>query len=300
MTDSRFFIILNPAAARGRAARTWRAAAHVLEQAGAHYELVHTDGPRHAEQLAQAAIAEGYQKVVAVGGDGTVQEVANGLVRAANGGPTVPMGIIGLGSGNDFIKLLGLPGSRPAEAARRLLTAQPRTVDIGLVGNRYFTNGVGIGFDSRVAVEARKIRRLRGFAIYALAVAKTLRTHRTPCMRVVIDGEQVAERDVTLVTVSNGACHGGAFWLCPQARLDDGLLDICIADALSAVGVVKVIPSLMRGTHLSHPAVRMYRGRQVHITSAEPLPVHADGEILYEGAQELEIEILPRQLTVLA
>ncbi|HEV2131144.1 MAG TPA: hypothetical protein VGR27_08575, partial [Longimicrobiaceae bacterium] len=129
---------------------------------------------------------------------------------------------------------------------------------------------------------------------------KVLRDHRTPEVRVAIDGEEVFRRRVTLVNVSNGGCHGGAFWICPNARIDDGLLDVVVADALGVPQILRLIPSLMRGTHLGRPAVHMYRARHVHISSSEPLPVHADGEILAEAAHELEFELLPGRLTLLA
>lgn len=300
MADPRYFVILNPAADRGGAQRAWRGAGAVLDAAGVEYELATTEGPRHAEALAADAAAAGYSAVVAVGGDGTVQEVANGLMHAADGGPTVPMGIIGQGTGNDFIKVAGLPRNQPAEAARRLLAAVPRQVDIGRVGQRFFTNGVGVGFDARVAIEASRIKRLRGISIYAWALVKVLRSHRTPQIRIVIDGEEIFNRRATLVNVSNGGCHGGAFWICPQARIDDGMLDVCIADALEVPQILRLIPSLMRGTHTGKPPVHMYRARHVHISSSEPLPVHADGEILTEAAHELEFELLPGRLTLLA
>ncbi|MCZ7573715.1 MAG: diacylglycerol kinase family lipid kinase [Ardenticatenaceae bacterium] len=300
MTISHFFIIVNPAANRGGAARAWRQAQTVLNRAGADYEPVFTDRPGHAEVLAANAAAAGWPAVVAVGGDGTINEVVNGLVRAADGEPTTPLGIISLGSGNDSVRLLDLPRQRPVAAARRLLAARARTIDVGRVGERYFLNGVGTGFDARVAIEAQQVQRLRGMAIYLWALLKALRAHRAPLIRVVLDGQEVAARRLTLVAVTNGACYGGGFWICPDARVDDGLLDICIADELSVPGILGFVPRVMRGAHVGRPAVHMYRARQIHLSSPEPLPVHVDGEILTGGAQELTFELLPHRLTVLA
>lgn len=299
MTTSRFFIILNPAANRGGIARTWRRAQAVLDQAGVRYEAVLTDAPGHAQVLAAEAALAGWPAVVAVGGDGTVNEVVNGLVRAADGGPTIPLGIIGLGSGNDFLKMLDLPRQDPVAAARRLLVAQPRRIDIGRVDERYFINAVSVGFDARVAVEAQRVRRLRGMAIYVWALLKALRAYYAPSIRVVLDGQEVADRHLTLVAVTNGACYGGGFWICPQARVDDGLFDVCVADELSVFGVLKFVPRVMRGTHINSPQVHLYRARQVQLGSPEPLTVQADGEILTEAAHEVTLELLPGRLTVL-
>lgn len=298
MPHHRFFVVLNPAAGRGAAARAGRTIRSVLEGAGARCEVALTRGPGDAVELARRAALEGWPAVVAAGGDGTVHEVANGLLRAADGSPTVPMGIVPVGSGNDFAKLVGAP-TEPEAAVRRLLAAAPRQVDAGRVGDRFFTNGVGIGLDARVGIEAGKVRWARGIAIYLVALARVLRAFRPPRMRVLLDGTEVADRPLTLVTVANGGCHGGGFWICPAARIDDGALDVCVADALTTAGVLGFLPRVMRGTHVGRPGVHMHRARSVRVSSVDPLPVHADGEVVAEGAHEVEIELLPGRLTVL-
>ncbi|MBV9773705.1 MAG: diacylglycerol kinase family lipid kinase [Gemmatimonadetes bacterium] len=298
MPPARFFVVLNPTAGRGAAARAQRAIRSVLDGAGASYEIALTRGPGDAVELARGAAEAGWPAVVAAGGDGTVHEVANGLLRAAGEGPTVPMGIVPVGSGNDFAKLVGTPIT-PEAAARHLLASEPRQVDVGRVGDRFFTNGVGIGLDARVGIEAGKVRWARGITIYLVALARVLRAFRPPRMRVVMDGREVADRPLTLVTVANGGCHGGGFWICPAARIDDGELDVCVADALTTAGILGFLPRVMRGTHVGRPGVHMHRARSIRVSSADPLPVHADGEIVSEAAHELEIELLPGRLTVL-
>jgi diacylglycerol kinase (ATP) len=295
-----YFFIHNPTAARGGAARAWQRVESVLRSRGVEYAHAATEAPRHAEALAERAAREGWDAVVAVGGDGTVQQAAAGLMRAAVGGPTLPLGIIGVGNGNDFIKLLGLPQQQPEAATYQLLEAIPRHVDIGRIDGRYFTNGVGIGFDAQVAIEASRVHRLRGLPLYAWALLKVLRDLRTPHMRLTLDGETVVDRPLTLVTVGNGGCHGGGFWICPDARADDGLFDVCVADAFSLPRLLRLLPHVMRGTHVRLAGVNVHRARHVRIESSEPLPVHADGEILSEAAHDLVLELLPGRLTVLA
>ncbi|HKP76116.1 MAG TPA: hypothetical protein VJT67_11280, partial [Longimicrobiaceae bacterium] len=199
------------------------------------------------------------------------------------------------GSGNDFALLAGLSRD-PAEAARRIAEGGERRVDVGRVGGRWFTNGVGVGLDARVAVEANRARRLRGMGIYLWALARVLRSFTPPVMRVELDGGEVMEGPMTLVTVGNGGRHGGGFWICPGAKIDDGLLDVCACDGLSKPRILRFLPKVMRGTHVGESCVRLRTARRVRIASESPVPVHADGEILAEDARELEIEVEPGRL----
>lgn len=298
MPIDRFFVILNPAAGRGAAAKFRPLVDRELTRAGAAHTVVETARRGHAAELARQAVAEGWPAVVAVGGDGTVHETVNGLMDAAGGGPSVPLGIVGVGSGNDFARLAGVPAD-PATAVARIASAEARAVDVGRVNGQWFSNGVGIGLDARVAIEVDRRRRFRGMAMYLDALAKVLRAYRPPRMRVEIDGELVAERRMTLVTVGNGGRHGGGFWICPSAKIDDGVLDVCLCDELGTFGILRFLPRVMRGTHVGASCVRMAQARTVRVTSEDGLPVHADGEIVAESARELEIEIHPGRLRVL-
>ena len=299
MPADRFYVILNPTAGRGAAARVRALVDGEMARAGAAHTVVETTRRGHAAELAEAAARDGWPAVVAVGGDGTVHEVVNGLMRAAGDGASVPLGVVGVGSGNDFALLAGVPRD-PAAAVRRLLAAEPRAVDVGRVGDRWFSNGVGIGLDARVAIEVDRGRRFRGIFMYLDALRKVLRVFRPPRMAVEIDRERVAEGPMTLVTVGNGGRHGGGFWICPDARIDDGVLDVCTCDGLGTLGILSFLPRVMRGTHTGASCVHMHRARRVRVTSPDPLPVHADGEIVAEAAREVEIEIHPGRLRVLA
>jgi YegS/Rv2252/BmrU family lipid kinase len=293
----RFYAIVNPVAGGGAARRAWIAVRPVLEAAGT-AEMVETRGRGHAAELAESAARAGWPAIVALGGDGTVHETANGLLRAADGdAETAALGVIPVGSGNDFAVLAGLPRD-PIAAARRIVAGEERRVDVGRVDGRWFTNGVGIGLDARVAIEADRSRRGKGMGMYLLALARVLRAFRPPRMRVEIDGE-VMDRPLTLVTVGNGGRHGGGFWLCPDARIDDGVLDVCVCDGLSRPRMLALLPRTLRGTHVGASCVHMRRARRVRITSASPLPVHADGEVLYHDAHDLTIEIVPARLRLL-
>ena len=295
---SDFYVVLNPVAGRGDATLAWDAVRRELDAAGVRYELVRTRERGDGARLAEAAARAGWSAVLAVGGDGTVHEVVNGLMQAADGGVSVPLGVVGVGSGNDFALLAGVPKDAAA-AVRRMTETEPRAVDVGRVGDQWFSNGVGIGLDARVAIEVDRRRRFRGMAMYLHALAGVLRTFRPPHMTVHLDGERVAEGPMTLVTIGNGGRHGGGFWICPDAKLDDGLLDVCTCDGLGTLGILGFLPRVMRGTHTGAACVHMHRARRVRVTSPDPLPVHADGEIIADDAHEVDIEIHPGRLRVL-
>jgi len=299
MPIERFYVIVNPAAGRGSAARARARVESELVRAGAEHQVVVTEGRGHAAELAEAAARAGWPAVVAVGGDGTVHEAVNGLMRAAGEGPSVPLGIVGVGSGNDFARLAGVPADA-AQAVRRIVYVRPRAVDVGRVNGRWFSNGVGIGLDAAVAVEVDRRRRFRGIIMYLDALAKVLRVFRPARMTVDVDGERLADGPMTLVTIGNGGRHGGGFWICPAARIDDGVLDVCICEGLGTLGILRFLPRVMRGTHLDARCVHMHRARRVRVSSPDPLPVHADGEIICDAAHEVEIEIFPSRLRVLA
>lgn len=305
-----YFVIFNPQASRGGAAKRRKEIEEAFLGTGADFELVPTERRGHAADLAAEAAAGEWAAVVAVGGDGIVHEVVNGLMRGRDDRPSLPLGIVPVGSGNDFIKMIGMPPHRPAEAVRKILRGSEQQVDVGRVvthhtgggpdGVWYFANGVGVGFDAQVATHARGIQKLRGVAIYGWALMKTLRDLRSPSIQVIVDGKQIADQPLILTTVSNGPCHGGSFWLCPGALLADGELDILIADARPLPGVLNLLPRVVFGKHLTQRGVELHRGKHVTVRSEERLPIHADGEIVADWVRELEIDVLPGRLTVLA
>jgi diacylglycerol kinase (ATP) len=292
-------LIVNPAAGRGQAAKIAPDAARILEGLGVSFEVRRTTQPGEATLLAEQAALAGCPAVVALGGDGTVNEVLNGLVRAqANGGPVGTLGVIPAGSGNDFEYMLERTDGL-ASACRRLAEGQAHAVDVGRVNDRYFANGVGIGFDAVVNVVSRRHRRLRGLPLYLLAVLETVFIYyKAP--RITVRYDQVeTTAPMLMISVTNGRRFGGGFLVTPQAELDDGLLDLCLAHQVSQLGILRLIPHFIRGTHIDKPAVKMARARKVVVTSDDGLASHVDGEIYTTDAKRLEIEILPRHLNVI-
>jgi YegS/Rv2252/BmrU family lipid kinase len=294
-------VILNPYAGHWAGARLAGDIAASLAGAGVDHDLIMTEGPGHAIELARRARGEGYEIVIAAGGDGTVNEVLNGLVLARRieiGGVVGTLGIIPIGTGNDFAETSGIPKSLP-EVSRHLALRRTRLIDIARVNDRFFSNECGVGFGAQVAIEAQRLKRLRRFLVYLVAVFKALFRYRQPTMTLAWDGGQVTQR-ILMVSAGNGRRAGGGFYLTPEARLDDGLLDYMYADALSRPAILRLLPKAMKGTHIYDPAAHLGRTTRLVITSATPLPVHCDGEILAVGTQEVDIEVLPARLQLIS
>jgi YegS/Rv2252/BmrU family lipid kinase len=273
-----------------------------LEAEGLDFDLVRTAESWHAAELAEGAVRDGFEVVVAAGGDGTTHEVVNGLMAASGDGKVGTLGIIPLGSGSDFANTVGVPSDVPG-ACHRLAHGQARLVDVGRVTlpgrpPRYFDNTVGIGFDGAVTLEALKVKRLRGIALYLPVVLKTVFLyHKAPLVTIEYDGQELV-LPALMVCVANGPREGGGFFVAPQARPDDGLFDLCIAREVSRLAILGLIPHFMRGTHVGREPITMARARRVTISSPNDLIAHMDGEVLCTDGHRLELEVLPRRLRV--
>ncbi len=296
-------LIVNTTAGKGHAGKLLPQVQEYLARYGVDYDLVHTDAPGHGIELAHRAATARYERVVAMGGDGTADEVVNGLLLAAEQGHEAVLGVIPVGSGNDFAYAIGIPGDLEG-ACQRLAEGQIRTVDViraTVDGQpRIFDNSVGIGFDADVALVTRKMKRLRGFLMYLWGVFRVLAANgKWPYpMRITVDGQPLPHQAVTLITVANGPRAGGGFYLTPNAQPDDGLLDVCVADRLGRLGILQLLPHAMKGTHVNKKSVTMLQGRHVLIEADRGLPGHVDGEILCTKGRRIEFEILPGRLKV--
>jgi len=288
-------VILNPAAGRGRASRAWPGLASRLEAAGVAFEVLETERPGQGVELAERA-SHRFEAVIAAGGDGTVHEVANGILRARGG---AELGVLPLGSGDDFAKML------PArDAIERLAAAKSMAFDAGVIRSdgevRYFANGMDIGFGAHGAHNIRKVPRMfTGLAAYLGAIALTMVRYPTLSVRLQLDDDAPTRQTTAMTAVMNGRALGGSFLACPDARADDGVLDVMVAEGVGRLEILGLVPKFMRGTHVRDPRIRLARARRVTIESETPLLVEADGEIAFEDARRLEIEVLPGALTVL-
>lgn len=288
--------VVNPAAGGGRGLRVWQAIEPVLSGLGVRAEHHLTERRGAATQLAAQACRAGHRMVVGIGGDGTIQEIVNGLV-APDGRSSAALGIIPGGTGNDFSKMLGIPQEPPAALAA-LLNGQPRRLDLGRAHGRYFINIAGVGFDAEVAAFLnRRPKRLPAGLTYVYGALVVLARYRPVRARIVLDGARTLERRCLLVSVCNGHSHAGGMRMCPEARPDDGVLDICVAGDLGPWETLTLLPKAFTGRHTRHPKVELYSTRTITIEADQPLYVQADGEIL--GQVPVSIELLPHALEVL-
>jgi diacylglycerol kinase (ATP) len=305
MIEMRCLLIANPISGRGAGARAVDPVSEQLRGAGVPFDVVRTERPWHAAELAAGAGGDGWEAVVAIGGDGTANEVLNGLMQIPKQ-QRPAMGIIAVGRGNDFAFGMGvLPGV--AEGCRAVLSGHRRRIDVGRVTGglypqgRYFGNGIGIGFDAVVGFEALKLAPLSGFASYIVAALKTISVYdHGPLLRIELDG-QARVQETLMVSVMNGRRMGGGFHMAPKGDPGDGLFDVCIAGQVTRGRILSLIPHFLKGDQEGQPAISVARCRQVRVVAEKGvLPAHADGETLCVDGHELQAELLPAQLEVLS
>lgn len=302
----RYKVIANPAAGKGKARALIPAIRQRLTNLGLDFDLVCTERPWHAAELARQAAEEGYERIVAAGGDGTINEVLNGLIQNRKPGQAPAcLGVICIGRGNDFAYGVGLP-THWEEGCRAVAQGSCRTVDVGRVSGdslqqaHYFGNGLGIGFDATVNIQATKTR-LTGFLGYLVAVLRTLLLNfKSPLVRIECDDATITQPSI-MVSVMNGRRMGGGFIMAPHGDNRDGYLDVCIAHQVSRATILSMIPRFMQGTQAGHPAIRFARTRQITVSAlnGDRLPVQIDGETITDSARQLKIEVIAGAIQVL-
>jgi YegS/Rv2252/BmrU family lipid kinase len=271
-------VVVNPAAGGGRTERLWRDVRDDLARGGLAFDWVATARPGDAVALSRRAATDGAALVVAVGGDGTLNEVVNGVADTA-APPAV--GAILTGRGRDACRNLGLP-REPRAAAARVLHGVETAFDLGLAewadgARRWFVGAAGAGFDAAVARRAAAGGGA-GTIPYVRAVVETLSTHRPEPVTVETDGHPALAARVTAVVVANGAHYGGGMKIAPAADPRDGVLDLVVLGDLGRMELLRWLPSVYRGEHLAHPRVTARPVRRVTIRAPRPLPTHVDGE----------------------
>jgi len=302
MSTPRAKVIVNPVAGAYATRRKWPRLSRLLKHIGLSFDYEYTEGVGHAMELAKVAASDGYRYLVAVGGDGTVNEVANGILHSTNSGDTA-LGIISTGTGSDFVRSVGIP--RDYVSACSYLTSLRRLlVDVGVVEyksegqslQRYFVNGAGIGFDAAVVEATQRLPKYFGGTIpYLAGMLCTLFGYRNKSV-VLSLGARVQAKRILSVVVANGRYFGGGMYVAPQAELDDGLLDVVIVGDLGKFELLKALPMVYKGTHINHPKVSIEKATHITIESSERILVHADGELLGEGPASFRL--VPAALSI--
>jgi YegS/Rv2252/BmrU family lipid kinase len=303
-------IILNPNAGRGAGTRAKAPLVAALNKAALPFELTETTRRGHATELAASIRSRDYQVVVAAGGDGTVNEVMNGLAQATPAGELIGrLAPFPIGTGNDFADMSG--ASRNVEAfVQRLAAGQSRQVDIahGIFTSptrkveRYFDNNMGLGFEAQVTVDSNRIKGISGPLRYLAAVFTALRSYQSPPMEIKWqDGRgewQSRSQPSFMISVGNSKRTGGLFYVTPDAIMDDGLLDLAIVPHKSRMQVLQLLPKTFSGAHRNDPTILFDHCLRLEVTSTRPIPVHLDGEVVMEDVCAAQVEILPRRLEI--
>ena len=262
-----------------------------MRAAGVNPEIQESRSREHLVDLARRAADARPDVIVSAGGDGTHHYVMNGLA-----GSGVPLGILSLGSGNDFAEGLGIP-LNPRDAARVLLEGAPRTIDLAKVGTTVYGCIAGVGFDSVVTRFANEqVHWVHGSPAYAWAILRCLKFFRPHALDIRSNGQSLS-REVIFVTIGNSVSYGGGVKMAPRAQLDDGLLDVCIVPAMSKFELLRWVPSAYRGKHLAHPRIEYFQARSVSLASPSRLELFGDGEFIQELPATIEVE--PRALSVM-
>ncbi len=296
-------IILNPMADMGNAWRIARDLRSITEQHGG-VDWSGTVYPGHAIELAKQAGEQGYDMVIAMGGDGTVHEVVNGLMQVPEEKRPV-LGVVPAGSGNDFAHGINASTTQ-TQALICALNAAASTIDLGVMTDEhghkeYFDNTLGIGFGAIVTIRSHRLPVLRGFVMYLTAVIQTILLDQNPMHMKIESDNETWEEDVIYLVLCNGSREGGGFLIAPDAKIDDGILHYAMITDVSRAMMFRIVPEVMKGTHGRFKQVRMGTCKKFSLTSNRPLYIHADGEIFAGPGTDLRkmsFEILPNALKV--
>ncbi len=287
-------IILNPAAGRGKAALFSNILEEIALSSGVPFLWRESEAPGHATELAKEMMKEGYTTIVGCGGDGTINEIGSALVEH----PEVKFGIVPLGMGNDFIRSTGIPRN-PEAALRLILSGNYRLVhsDCGKVDGYYFFNNLGIGFDGAVVVTAQKVNHLKN--PYYAGVARHLLTYRTFAAHIRSDKKARMSEPIFMFVASIGKAYGGGFYITPDAKLDDGLMDIVVVPGTNHFARPWLLYLVSRKKHLKHKGFRFFRSRDVELDLYDKvIDAHVDG-IRITVSGKVHVELLPGALSLI-
>ena len=302
----KYLVIVNPISGRGYAEKMIPEIEAGMQKHGLEYELVRTERPWHAAEIAERAARDGCDVIVVASGDGTANEAVNGLMRArAAGFNHSAFALLPVGTGNDMAYGLGMRGT-VEESIAVLARNYRKKIDIGIVKGgdypegRYFVNGVGIGFDAAVGFVAVKIRWARGLLAYLIAVIQTVFIYyKSPTIEITYN-DVTFTQPCLMASIMNGRRMGGGFYMAPQGDPGDSHFDLCIVSEASRMRIFGLIPYFLKGTQASQPEVTTGRTHKISVKALKgTLPAHCDGETLCESGRELSAEIIPAAIEII-
>ena len=296
-------VIVNPVAGANATRRRWPRINRLLKKVGLSFDYQYTEGVGHAIEIAREAVGNGYRYLVAVGGDGTANEVANGIIDTAGDG-TIALGVVSTGTGSDFARSLGIP-RHYVDACSSLANCSTALIDVGVVDchrngqplRRFFINSAGIGFDAAAVQTTERLPKYFGGTIpYLIGLLRTLAGYRNQSVVLTV-GDEVEAARILSVVVANGGYFGGGMHVAPEASLNDNLLDLVVFGDVGKFDLLRSLPMVYKGTHGRHPKVRIGKADRVTIESSEHILVQADGELLGEGP--VSFSLVPAKLNVI-
>ena len=282
--------IINPVAGKGKTLGLIPEIMEYCEGRSYEYEIVTTGYPGHATEIAKAHSAVQALRIYSVGGDGTLNEVLNGMAGSGSSLAAVPSG-----SGNDFIRSI-VGANIPKNLIKSAIEGTERLIDYAKVNDKFFLNITSIGFDAEVVYQGghyKKLPFITGKMAYVLGILTSIIICSNHPMKIKVDGTLVSAKSL-LVAVGNGKYYGGGMLALPDAEIDDGLIDVCHVEAMKRLNILKLFPKYMKGLHASIKSVHFYRGKKVEITVDKPVPMSRDGEIIL--VENAVFEIFPKGL----
>ena len=295
-------VIVNPVAGACSTHRKWPHISQLLRHVGLSFDYEYTEGVGHAIELAKAAAGDEYRYVVAVGGDGTVNEVANGILGSA-AADSMALGVVSTGTGSDFARSVGIP-RHYVSACSSLASSRRLLIDVGVVEfkskgqslRRFFVNEAGVGFDAAVVEATGRLPKYFGGTIpYLTGLVRALFGYKNKAVVVGVDSKVEAKRILSVIVANGGYC-GGGMHVAPGAELDDSLLDVVIIGDIGKFELLKALPMVYKGTHITHPKVTMGKAAHITVESSERILVQADGELLGQGPASFWLK--PAALTI--
>ncbi len=285
--------IVNPVAGKGKAKALIPLIQEKMKKKGINYTIKETQKPREATWLAKEALEQGYEKVVAVGGDGTISEVINGLAHT-----DMVFGIIAAGTGNDVCRTLNIP-FQPDKALEMIFSEEAHPMDLGKINEYYFINVASMGIDAEIAYWVKNSKKwFSGTWAYIVSVIKNLWTYRFQEMRIAFDRTYL-EGEYLLLAIGNGKYYGGGMKITPHAKVDDGLFDVCIIEKIAKWKVGLLFPVILKGNHVYFKEVKSYQTNRICINKTSTHIINVDGEIYKTQATPICFSVHPEALRVI-
>lgn len=291
-------VILNPYANRWNAKARLDEINQAFANVGLSPDIALTTMPGEGRVLAETAVSDKYEAIIAAGGDGTINEIINGILSQTDDGPTIPFGILPIGTANDLADMVNMPRDL-TEVAKLVANGQTRQIDVGQINDHYFDNNCALGMEPLVTLEHTKIKRVKGNLRYFLALVKAIAKLEAWHYQVEWDNGSF-DGPALMLSVCNSPRTGGLFFIAPEAKVDDGFLDFVLAPKMSKAKVLTLLPKLFSGKHVEDENVIYERATYITVSSEPGTPIHADGELIAPSIKQANYKILPGKITLFA